>query len=222
MIYRMKVDKVVTINFLALVLTVFTAGYLVGYHQTGSGFLEGVIASVVASIVFHYTLSYWESKRREKDIYKVVFPFLKGIVSTTNYSLFYASSDQSDISKLDTMISNDVQTLVDFINSDYMDEPIGNIIVGGRHGFNPQTRRELWTVQFVYGVEEALIKIKPYYYMLDSELIELLTKLENCRFVLSVTNFANEYNKITQSLFGVGEALELVQELSKRLDEKNA
>ncbi len=218
----MKVDKVVTINFLALVLTVFTAGYLVGYHQTGSGFLEGVIASVVASIVFHYTLSYWESKRREKDIYKVVFPFLKGIVSTTNYSLFYASSDQSDISKLDTMISNDVQTLVDFINSDYMDEPIGNIIVGGRHGFNPQTRRELWTVQFVYGVEEALIKIKPYYYMLDSELIELLTKLENCRFVLSVTNFANEYNKITQSLFGVGEALELVQELSKRLDEKNA
>ncbi|MGD8174294.1 hypothetical protein ACQEXU_21845 [Vibrio sp. TRT 21S02] len=222
MFYKVKISKEVTISFLALVLSVFSAGYIVGYHQTGKGFLEGVMASVVASIVFHYTLSYWESKKRQKEVFNVVFPYVRSIISDVNYSLFYASSEQSDPSKVDTMLESDANDLYAFLRSDETLEQLSKFVIGRRYGFSPTNKRELWVVQFTYGVLNQLNQLKPYYYMLDSELLDILTRLENCQFISLVKAQSDEMNVIYSGLLGAPEALELVQELSVWLENKNA
>ena len=177
-------DYPVGISFVALVLTCFGAGFFFGSSTLGSA-LSGFVLSIFSSYVFFFLTVSLKDRADKKKIKNIVNPKLGRIVSSVyvaiHNSVLYPNKSCRPMPDASQLSLEDLTELLDFNSL--------NIPLKGFRSHYPQfdIKAETYIDQLILDttlpIESQLEQIKPYYYMLEHDVVKILTDIEGAMYL---------------------------------------
>lgn len=190
-----KMDYPIGIAFFGLVFTVFMTGYFFGANIFSEA-LGGVLISIVSGYaVFYLTVTLKESEENKKAK-KIVYPLVNSIISNVYFSIH------------NNLITTRTEDEGRFEASDLSVESLtllldGNNIHQKLKGFKfyyfeydvePESFLDQFILETTLPIQAKLERLKPYYYILDHEIIQLLTEIEDSIYFAISGNYLKHEN----------------------------
>jgi len=170
--------------FVGLVVVCFGAGFFVGSSTIGAA-ISGFLLSIFSSSVFFFLTVTLKDYSEKKKIKNIVNPMLESIV-TTLYSAIHNSvldpnsscRPRPNPSKLSI---GELDKLLDF---DDLNSPIeGFRLHYSQFDIKAKTNIEQLVLDTTLPIESMLEQIKPYYFMLEYDVVKILTEIEGSAYI---------------------------------------
>jgi len=176
-------DYPVGFVFIGLVLVCFMAGYFVGVDDI-SGFFKSLFSSLFASYVFLFLTVTLKEQADKRKIKKITSPMLERIInsyeSSIHNSVLFPNPKCRPMPEVSSLSISDLEELIDF-------DLLNTELKGFRSYYpefsvQPKTYIDQLIVDTTLPVDAALQDIKPYFYLLNHDIIDALTKIENSMY----------------------------------------
>jgi len=179
-------DYPVGINFIALVAVCFGAGFLTGMSAWGA-LIVGTVVSLISSYVFFFCTVKLKEWEENKKINRIILPQLIDIVERFEYAIDFCILESLP-EKLESETAENIEILK---VKKYLDRRGAlNKEIDLSRGFiqftkclyKPKTYRELLVIYTTIPIIETLNNLQPYYYLMDKDILEVLTGLKRCHY----------------------------------------
>lgn len=192
---RVKIDYPSTTTFILLVFVLFTFGYIARGDSVNED-IKNILISIIAGLILYYFTIHIREKREERKGKILVARPLTSIVglhisSIHNFILRPLSLDEGDyrltynneLRRADLYPVKILENLIDNPKLRQKTETKDAKYVRGRtlRGNSPIERFMGVTTAMVY---DNLQYLKPYYYLLDHDLIKILYDIENSEYMI--------------------------------------
>jgi hypothetical protein len=191
-----NIDYPVGVAFIALVLVCFGAGFFVGSSTVGEA-LSGFVLSIFSSYIFFFLTVTLKDRAEKKKIMNIVNPQLERIISKVNVaihnSVLYPNTScrpMPDVNKLSR------EELTKLLDVDLLNVPLkGFRSYYMQYDIKAETNIDQLILDTTLPIESQLERIKPYYYMLEHDIVKILTDIENSTYL----NFSGQRLKYEKS-----------------------
>ncbi|HFG1781955.1 TPA: hypothetical protein ACGF1S_003483 [Vibrio cholerae] len=176
----LKIDYPVGLSFIALVLACFGAGFFFGSSTIGEA-ISSFVLSIFSSYIFFFLTVTLKERSEKRKIKNIVNPMLGGIVTR-----LYSAIHNSILNPNETCRPiPDSSKLTDNELDKWLDVDVLNVPIKGfrahypQFGVKAQTNIDQLILDSTLPIESMLERIKPYYYMLEHDVVKILTDIEN-------------------------------------------
>lgn len=165
--------------FFALIIVCFSFGYFVGVGDANE-FFKSLIYSILASYIFFFLTVTLREKSERKKQQTITTPLLRKVVSQFQISIhnciLYPNSECRPMPDVKKLNISEIEHLIDF-------ERLNVKIKGFKPIFlKSSVARETYIDQLVIEttieVEYIFQEIQPYFYMLEHDIVEILTSIQ--------------------------------------------
>lgn len=194
-----KYDYPNGVELLAVVVTCIGVGYLIGTSSIGNSALGSFILSLFSSYVFFLLTTKLSEKRNRKRINRIIYPKLKEIVDQVEYAVEVCIFNEK-VTKGNISGKADIYTVSHWLGRgsvlDISIERSNGIIQYPKCKYTPQTYKDLLIIYTTIPILESLEELKPYYFAMDKEVLDCLTKINSANYLRITGKELTELNKI--------------------------